>query len=178
MSRLAALALIAICIAACGSTQASAPIARPTSARSTGILAQLEAATDLAGARIGPSAAPATVVLTFASWCTHCKHELAILEVLRAAHPRVRILGVNYVAHETYAGRGGSAPLRAFLANAPWLRVIPAAEALFVALGSPPLVPTMWVFDRAGTLVETFDRRVRPPPDAAELAALVVTLGG
>jgi len=178
MKRLAALALLAIFIPGCKSTQDSAPIAHPTSSPTTNLLARLEAAPDLTGTVVGTAESPATLVISFASWCGHCKAELAAIDALRAKHPGVRVLGVNYRAHEEYAGRGGSAPLRAFLARVPWLRVIPADEALFTALGRPPLVPTMWVFDRHGTLVETFDRRERESPNATELDALLVRLGG
>lgn len=155
-------------------TQGPVPPQRPVPA-----LVQVERSLDLDGTAVGASDAPATLLVSFASWCVHCKHELAILGALRTAHPRVRILGVNYKAHEEYANRGSPAALRAFLAeSAPWLRVVPIGDDVFRALGSPPKVPTMYVFDRGGALVETYDRRARDMPDAAELAALFARLGG
>jgi hypothetical protein len=58
----------------------------------------------------------------------------------------------------------------------PWLRVVPAGEHLFTQLGRPPLVPTIYVFDRAGALVAQFDRRERKPPREDELDALLRSL--
>lgn len=142
------------------------------------VLGNIEASTDLDGASVGASAARATLVITFASWCEHCEAELAVIDSLRAAHPKLRILGITYKAHEEYAGRGSDAAVRGYVAaNAPWLRVIPADEALFTALGRPPRVPTIYVFDHAGALAAQYDRRQRRMPDAAELGALLVRLG-
>jgi thiol-disulfide isomerase/thioredoxin len=146
--------------------------------RPPSVLGNIEASTDLDGAPDGASAARATVVITFASWCEHCKAQLTVIDSLRAAHPKLRILGVNYKAHEEYAARGSDAAMRAYLAaNAPWLRVVPADEALFTALGRPPKVPTIFVFDHTGALAAQYDRRQRTMPDAAELGALLVRLG-
>ncbi len=142
------------------------------------VLGNIAGSADLDGAPIGPSAARATIVVVLASWCEHCKRELAVIASLRAAHPRLRILGVSYTAHEEYAARGSPSALRAYLAaHAPWLRVIPADDALFAALGSPPKVPTIYVFDHAGALAARYDRRHRAMPDATELRALLVRLG-
>jgi len=142
------------------------------------VLGNIEASADLDGAPVGASTARATIVVVFASWCEHCKTELAVIDSLRAAHPRLRVLGVNYRAHEEYADRGSAAAVRAYVAeNASWLRVIPADEALFTALGRPPKVPTIYVFDRAGALAARYDRRRRKMPDAAELGALLARLG-
>jgi len=55
--------------------------------------------------------------------------------------------------------------------------VIPADDALFAALGRPPKVPTIYVFDRTGGLAARYDRRQRKMPDAAELRALLGRLG-
>lgn len=139
----------------------------------------VEHSNDLDGHRIGHTDAAVTLVVSFASWCVHCKAELAVIDSLRGAHPRVRILGVSYKAHEEYANRGSSDAVRAFVrASAPWMRVAPIEDDVFRALGSPPKVPTMFVFDRAGALVETYDRNRRAMPDAAELGALFARLGG
>ena len=155
---------------------ATTPVA--TNRKADSVLGNIERSADLDGAPVGASAARATVVVMFASWCEHCKAELAVIDSLRAAHPRMRVLGVNYRAHEEYAERGNETAVRAYVAaNAPWLRVIPADEALFTALGRPPKVPTIFVFDHAGALAATYDRRQVKMPDAAELGALLGRLG-
>ena len=151
----------------------------PRTAAPPSLLARLEATPDTAGTVVGAAAAPATLVVVFASWCTHCHRALAMLDAVRAAHPDVRVLGLNYRGHEEYAQRGSPAAVRAYIAaNAPWLRVVPADEALFSALGRPPTVPTILVIDRAGQVRATYDRRERPVPTADELGALVTRLGG
>lgn len=136
-------------------------------------LAQLEASRDLAGAPVGhaPGGTP-TVAIVFASWCEHCKAELAELDAVRAHHPNVRLLGVNYRGHEDYDGRGSSAAVAAFAARTPWLRVVPIGDDVFAALGSPPAIPTLYVFNSRGTLVHVFDRRAHTP-ERAELEALL-----
>ncbi|MBA3451683.1 MAG: TlpA family protein disulfide reductase [Deltaproteobacteria bacterium] len=162
--------LLAVSCAATPVTQDRAP---------GSVLGNIEASADLDGAPVGTSTAPATVVVVFASWCQHCKVELAVLASLRAAHPRIRILGISYKPHEEYAARGSETALRAYVAaSAPWLRVIAADDALFTALGRPPKVPTIYVFDHAGALAAQYDRRQRRMPDAEELGALLVRLGG
>ncbi len=150
----------------------------PIHPASASALAQTEASPDLDGVPIGHAAARATIVIAFASWCEHCHDELAILDKLRATHHALRILGLNYKGHEEYDGKGGAAEVRRYVAeHAPWLRVVPAEDALFIAFGSPPKIPTLYVYDATGALVETFDRSVRAQPDAAELEALLAKLG-
>src|SRR2546423_1290094 len=61
------------------SAQAAAavtPVAVPAVARSP--LAMIEATTDLDGTLVGalPGDQRATLVIVFASWCVHCRHEL------------------------------------------------------------------------------------------------------
>lgn len=164
-------ALVAVFLAgACGPLAAPAP--SPSRHRAGPTLAAVEAARDLDGAVVGPARGP-TVVMVFASWCSHCRAELPALAALRDRRPDVRILGVNYRAHEEYDGRGDAVAVRAFVAErAPWLRVVPADEAVWTSLGRPPKVPTLYVFDRDGGLVRTFDRQVEAPPtvDALERA--------
>jgi hypothetical protein len=165
---------VVVLLAACVGTAPQVPVAHPPS-----VLGNIEASTDLDGAVIGASDARATIVVVFASWCERCKIELAVIDGLRAAHPRTRMLGINVKAHEEYAARGSSSAVRAYVAaHAPWLRVVPADDALFTALGRPPKVPTIYVFDAAGTLAARFDRRDRTLPDAHELDALLARLGG
>jgi thiol-disulfide isomerase/thioredoxin len=117
--------------------------------------------------------------VVFASWCGHCKAELDVIAQVRANHGKTRVLGVNYRGHEEYDGRGNAAAVRRYVStNVPWLRVVPAEDRLFAALGRPPKVPTIYVYDRTGTLVSRFDRRARSLPDASELDALLTRLGG
>src|SRR5688572_17079227 len=99
-----------------------------------------DASVDLDGLAIGPLAPDqrATVAMVFASWCGHCRDEMLVLNALHDRHPEVRVLGVNYRAHEEYDGRGDAGAVRAFVAErAPWLRVIPADDRLWTRLGSP-----------------------------------------
>jgi thiol-disulfide isomerase/thioredoxin len=157
------------------------PAAAPAPPRD--VLADVLASPDLDGARVGSADAPglaprATVLIVFASWCTHCHDEIAVLGALRAAHPGLRVIGVNYRGHEEYDARGNAAAVRGYVqAFAPWLRVVPAGEALFDELGRPPKIPTLFVYDARGALVQIFDRSQRPQPDAGELDALFARLG-
>ncbi|MDB4959052.1 MAG: alkyl hydroperoxide reductase/thiol specific antioxidant/Mal allergen [Myxococcales bacterium] len=137
-------------------------------------LSSIEAHADLDGAVVGASEQP-TIVIVFASWCEHCRDELAVLESMRGSD--VRIVGVNYKGHEEYDARGSSAAVRAFVHDhASWLRVVPIDDDVFSALGRPPLIPTMFVYDRHRALIETFDRRTRRPPTKAELETLLAKL--
>ena len=157
--------LVAVVLAGCaGAITAAVPPAMP------GVVAQLDASRDLDGAIVGASDQP-TLVVVFASWCPHCREEFVELAALRTHH--VRLLGANYRGHEEYDHRGNSVAVRAFAARTPWLRVVPIDDALFAALGSPPLIPSIYVFDRAGTLVAAYSRKDRTPPDRAELAAVI-----
>ncbi len=158
-----------VLLAACPAPQH--PTASPTA------LALIEASPDLDGQVVGEAHAP-TIVVLMASWCGHCRDQLAELAQLRATHPTARILGVNYKGYEEYDNRGNSAQLRAVIAqHFPWLRVVPANDQLFAALGRPPLIPTLWVYDARGALAATYDRSQRAPPTRAELEALLAKLG-
>lgn len=137
-------------------------------------LRRVQAATDLDGAVVGPAPADkqVTAVVVFASWCGVCRHELAILGELLTEEPRLRVIGVN--AYEEYADFSDEQRLRAFVAEtAPWLQVVRADAALFAALGRPTKIPSMFLFDRDGAVVETYLRVRRRPPDKAELAAAI-----
>jgi len=167
-SRVLRSAVVAVFLAgACGPAPSSTRHMQPSA------LGALEAARDLDGAVVGP-ADGATVVVVFASWCSHCRDELPVLAELRVRRPDIRIVGLNYRGHEEYDGRGDAAAVRAFVAElAPWLRVVPADEALWTALGRPPKVPTLYVFAAGGALVRTFDRRNQAAPSYDELAAAI-----
>jgi thiol-disulfide isomerase/thioredoxin len=178
--------LVAIALASNLAAAACMPAPAPAYAPPPGprdVLADLLAAPALdgfAGETDGPpGAAPrATVVVLFASWCTHCHDVIAALDTLRGAHPAMRVIGVNYRGHEEYDGRGNSEAVRNYVRNfAPWMRVVPIDEALFDELGRPPKVPTLFVYDARGALVETFDRRYRDQPGPGELDAVLARLG-
>jgi thiol-disulfide isomerase/thioredoxin len=165
-------------------TPAPPPIARRAApvplAVQDGALDALDAAATITGARVADVAprGAATIVVVFASWCGHCREELATIDGVRARHPGLRTLGVSYRAHEEYDGNGDAARVRAYVdEHAPWLVVVPVDEPVFTALGRPPKVPTIYVYDAAGELVDVYDRRARPPPTAAELDALLTRLG-
>jgi thiol-disulfide isomerase/thioredoxin len=162
-------------LAACW-TEASTTATTPTPAAPT--VALLDRARDLDGVEVGPmTEGKATIAIVFASWCGHCRDELRELAVLRAERTDIRYLGVNYVAHEEYDGRGNAAAVRAMRDDlAPWLRVIPADETLWTHLGRPPKVPTLYVFDRNGALAKTYDRRTDALPTFDELDRLISSL--
>lgn len=134
-------------------------------------LAQLEASRDLDGNVVGASDAP-TVVIVMASWCRACREELARFDELRAAHPNVRWLAVNYKQHEEYDRRGNAEAIAALAHQIPWLRVVPAEEALYTAVGRPTKIPTVLVF-RDHALIARFDRAERAAPTQTELDALL-----
>jgi len=165
--RLLALVLIVAC---------ATPVAPARPADRTQ-LARLEASADLDGKPLG-TADGVTIAIVFASWCQHCHKELDVLAKLRPSYPSLRVIGVNYRGHEEYGDRGNPEALRSYVAkNAPWMRVIPADDALFELLGRPPLIPTMYVYNRAGALVEVYSRRERAMPDGDELRELFRRIG-
>jgi len=156
--------------------------------RGAGVLAELLASRDLDGRVVGDDGGPpgtasapttrATVVVVFASWCPHCHDEIAILSALRASHPALRVIGVNYRGHEEYDARGDAQAVRNYVHNlAPWLRTVPIGDDVFDELGRPPKIPTLYVYDARGALVEVYDRSVREMPGAGELDQLFVRLG-
>jgi thiol-disulfide isomerase/thioredoxin len=156
-------------LAGCG-----ASASQPNRPVAVAAIAAIEVATDLDGSVVGalPASQHATVAIVFASWCIHCRDEMPVLAELRIRHPEVRILGINYRAHEEYDGRGNAAAVREFVSQrAPWLRVVPAGERVWASLGRPTKVPSLFVFDASGTLVRGFDRRVADVPTLAELEA-------
>jgi thiol-disulfide isomerase/thioredoxin len=174
--------VVAGAAAVAGCLVAPAPTTPPTTrgalAARPDALALLEASPTLDGPPVGSAPGTATVVVLFASWCGHCRDQLAAIDAIRAAHPALRVIGVNYRVHEEYDGRGDSARVRAYVAtHAPWLIVVPVEDAVWAALGRPPKVPTLYVYDRAGALVRVYDRRAGPLPTAGDLDALLARLG-
>ncbi len=164
---------VGVVVAACGaSAPGPVPLAALAQPAALTPLAQLEASVDLDRVVIGASRTP-TVVMLLASWCHRCRDEIAVFAAIRGQHPHVRWLGLNYKAHEEYDQRGSSVAIRALADETPWLRIVPADDALFATFGSPPKVPTIFVYDSKGVLVETFDRRDRPAPREQELDDLL-----
>jgi len=159
---------------ACAAVLGGSPPPGPATA-----LGPVQAAADLDGRPVGADpAVRATVIIVFASWCGHCQDELEILGALVRERPALRVIGVNYREHEEYDDRGSAWAVRAFVVDhAPWLQVVPAGEELFTALGRPPTVPTLYLYDARGELVEVYDRRERPEPSREELVAVLDRLG-
>jgi len=112
----------------------------------------------------------------FASWCSHCRHELAVLGELRKQYPRLRVIGLN--AYEEYSDLSNQARLRAYLAqNAPWLtEIVRAKEPMRAAFGNIPKIPTLFVFRGNGELVAEFRRdRMASPPSKENLQRAIET---
>lgn len=125
------------------------------------VLAAVEASVDLEGKPVGHTDKP-TVLVWFASWCQYCHKELAVLNELQQVY-YFRLLGLSYKGHEEYAGRGSPAALTAYLAaNAPWLRVVPADDALFAAFSRPRGIPMLFFFDEHGTYFAWLPNSSRP----------------
>jgi thiol-disulfide isomerase/thioredoxin len=131
------------------------------------------ASVDLDGQRVGQVPdKEVTALVVFASWCGPCRAELAVLGELSQDEPRLRVIGINYLAYEEYADRSDDRTLRAFLAeNAPWLQVVRAGDELMDALGRPQKVPSLFLFDRSGRLMRAYLRARRRPPTKEELGA-------
>ncbi len=142
-----------------------------------GALALVETSSDLTGAPIGASPARSTIVVVLASWCEHCAAELATLDTLRKLHPDLRIIGVSYHEHENYDHRGNPEALKRYAGNHSWLPIVLADDALFEALGSPPMIPAVFVFDHAGGLIGHFDRRTRAEPGRREIEDVLARAG-
>ncbi|MCG8418323.1 MAG: TlpA family protein disulfide reductase [Proteobacteria bacterium] len=128
------------------------------------------AASDITGHEVGaaPPGKQVTAVVVFASWCQPCRNELALLGNLADSEPRLRVIGVNY--YEEFENWSDEERLRSFLRKrAPWLQVVRADDPLIDALGRPRKIPSLFLFDRNGKLVQSYLRSERKPPDRAEL---------
>jgi hypothetical protein len=58
-------------------------------------------------------------------------------------------------------------------ANAPWLTVVRTDAAMLRDLGGVAKIPSLFVYDGAGRLVERYKRDQRAPPTLAELRAAI-----
>ena len=165
----AALALLGACAGR------AAPPERPAhDAGAERVFARVRGGVDLDGAPVAARLAPGapTIFVVFASWCVHCRHELGVLAELRAAEPRVQIIGLN--AYEDWEDTSNEAQLRAYVAaNAPWLTVVRTDAAMLRDLGGVAKIPSLFVYDGAGRLVERYKRDQRTPPTLAELRAAI-----
>lgn len=119
----------------------------------------------------------ASVFIVFATWCEYCREELAMLGELRARYPDVQIIGLN--AYETWGERSDAERMHAYLAeHAPWLTVAEADDALLADLGGVPKIPSLFVFDGRGALVQAFRRHeIAHPPTEDELVRALSAAG-
>jgi hypothetical protein len=135
----------------------------------------MDAAPDLDGRVIGAPDGKKTVAVVFASWCGNCAAELAEISGIKD-RADTRVIGVNFKWQEEYDDRGDSASVRQMVAEeVPWLRVAPGDERLFRAMGSPPKIPDVYVYDANGALVREY-HHLSEMPDAAALGALLDSL--
>jgi thiol-disulfide isomerase/thioredoxin len=166
-------------VGACAATGTArpAPAARPHDAGAERVFARVRGAVDLDGAPVASrlAAGAPTIFVVFASWCVHCRHELGVLAELRAEAPGVQIIGLN--AYEDWEDTSNEAQLRAYVAaNAPWLTVVRSDAAMLRDLGGVPKIPSLFVYDGAGHLVEGYRRDQRTPPTLEELEAAVAAV--
>lgn len=121
-----------------------------------------------------PTRKAAVALVVFASWCGHCKKELSELGQLRQNHPNLRIIGVN--AYEDFQGISNRDKLNSYIAdNAPWLtEIVPADSTLLADFGGIPKIPTLFLYDAQGGVVEEYRRNIRPAPSPEELEAAIV----
>jgi thiol-disulfide isomerase/thioredoxin len=169
--------LVAISLAGCTPVYAPPASPEPVARRGAPGWQSLASARDLDGNVVGIEPGRATIAVVFASWCGHCRHQIAQLAEVIDGRDDVRVLGINFLHHEEYDDRGDSQAVRDYVAaEAPWLRVVPAGERLWRELGSPSKVPTLYVFDGAGELRRVWDRRGDELPTYSDLVAALDAL--
>lgn len=172
--------VVALVLTACAGAGATArPVAPSVDAGAERVFARVRGGVDLDGAPVASRLAPGapTIFVVFASWCVHCRHELAVLAELRAAEPGVQIIGLN--AYEDWENTSNEAQLRAYVAaNAPWLTVVRTDAAMLRDLGGVPKIPSLFVYDGAGHLARGYRRDQRTPPTLAELRDAIAPAAG
>jgi hypothetical protein len=169
--------LLAISLVGCTPVYAPPAAPQPVARRGAPGWQTLARARDLDGRVVGEVPGRATIAVVFASWCGHCRHQIAQLAEVIDGREDVRVLGINFLHHEEYDDRGDSQAVRDYLAaEAPWMQVVPAGERLWRELGSPSKVPTIYVFDDAGELRRVWDRRSGELPTYSDLVAVLDAL--
>ncbi len=78
--------VIVVLLASCAEPRRRLPLRFRRRPPPPALFAQLEASPDLDGTVVGGSAST-TVVIVMASWCSHCRDELAVFDTVRAHHP-------------------------------------------------------------------------------------------
>ena len=125
--------------------------------------AKVMAATTIEGNALPRDARPIAMVF-FASWCGHCRRELADLDSLRQTYPDLRIIGLN--AYEDFRDFSDRERLRGYLeSNAPWLtEIVSADEAMRAHFGKVPRIPTLFLYSAEGEVIAEFrrDKGLRP----------------
>jgi len=173
-----AFGMLLLALAGCGGGGVrTAHPARSYDAGAERVFARVRASVDLDGAPVAARfvAGEPMIFVVFASWCVHCRHELGILADLRAKDSHVHVIGLN--AYEDWEDTSNEKLLRAYVAtNAPWLTVVRSDEAMLEDLGGVPKIPSLFVYDGAGHLVEGWKRNERSPPTLAELEATLAPL--
>ncbi len=161
-----------VLVASCGGLDAPTPTAPPSvqaaqSAAATGFTQVMESTT-IAGQALARDERPIAMVF-FASWCGHCRRELAELGELRKRYPTLRIIGLN--AYEDFRDYSDSQRLQAYIAeNAPWMtEIVTADESMREIFGNVPKIPTLFLYSSTGEVIAEYRRDKRPPPSAQEL---------
>ncbi len=165
--------LCVVLLASCGGSEAPEPITPPSvqAPKSTAAKAGFNLvmqSTTIAGQALARDERPIAMVF-FASWCGHCRRELAELGELRKRYPTLRIIGLN--AYEDFRDFSGPQQLQSYIAdNAPWMtEIVSADEAMREAFGKIPKIPTLFLYSSTGVVIAEYRRNKRPPPSLQEL---------
>ena len=135
--------------------------------------ARVMASSTIEGQALPEDDRPVAMVF-FASWCGHCRNELAQLDNLRKRYPTLRIIGLN--AYEEFRDYSDKERLRTFIAeNAPWLtEIVSADEDMRATFGKVPKIPSLFLYNKHGAVVAEFRRDKGPPPTEQELEEAIV----
>lgn len=153
-----------VVLTACGAPT----VADDTPSEVAWALAYLETLPDMRGRALPPRAgAPRTVVMFFASWCVHCRHELDAFEKLDLGGARMVLVN----AFEDYDDRGSTDDMRALLAERgiDW-PVVVGNEDLRRRFDVTK-IPSVFIYDEGGREIAAYRRRDRGPPTTQELQA-------
>ena len=156
------LAALAGAAAPAKSTRAAEPPAASAVTLTPEIGGELRALAHLAGAPAPRLHGRIVVVTFFASWCPPCVEEFGHLKAVHGAYPadKFAILAVNLL--EEWGGLSNAGRLARFLERtAPPFTVLRGTEAISRRFGGVDRIPTLFVFDRDGTLAYRFIHRVK-----------------